>query len=145
LRSSDSEILGPGVSLSCSQEPATIPYTEPDKSSPHCHTVLLRSDRRFKILMLMDIDVSLLTCNTLKMYVDEPAPHHRGLDLRPSKSCRICGGQSGTRFLRVLRSFCQHHSNGSAYSYIIWGMNSRPVGGRSSETYSHPTDMNIYG
>jgi hypothetical protein len=25
---------------------------------------------------------------------------------------------------------------------VMWEMNSRPVGGRSSETQSHPTDMN---
>jgi hypothetical protein len=31
---------------------------------------------------------------------------------------------------------------GSPYSYIIWGMNSRPVGGYSSETLSCPIDMN---
>jgi hypothetical protein len=31
---------------------------------------------------------------------------------------------------------------GSSYSYIIWGMNNMPVGGRSSETSSHPIDMN---
>jgi hypothetical protein len=27
--------------------------------------------------------------------------------------------------------------------YITWGMNNRPVGGRSSETTSHPIDMII--
>jgi hypothetical protein len=26
---------------------------------------------------------------------------------------------------------------------MAWGMNSRPAGGRSSETWSHPIDMNI--
>jgi hypothetical protein len=30
----------------------------------------------------------------------------------------------------------------SLYSYNIWGMINRPVGGRSSETSSHPIDMN---
>jgi hypothetical protein len=30
----------------------------------------------------------------------------------------------------------------SPCSYITWGMNSRPVGGRSSETSSHPNDIN---
>jgi hypothetical protein len=29
------------------------------------------------------------------------------------------------------------------YSCIIWGMNTRPVAGRSSETQSHPVDMNL--
>jgi hypothetical protein len=33
-----------------------------------------------------------------------------------------------------------HH--GSPHSYIIWGMNNRLVGGRSSETWSNPIDMN---
>jgi hypothetical protein len=32
---------------------------------------------------------------------------------------------------------------GSPCSYIIWEMNNRPVGGSSSETYSHPIDMII--
>jgi hypothetical protein len=32
--------------------------------------------------------------------------------------------------------------SGPPYSYIIWGMNKRPVGGRSSETQSHHIDMN---
>jgi hypothetical protein len=31
---------------------------------------------------------------------------------------------------------------GSPYSYIVWGMNNRPVCGRSSEIQSHPVDMN---
>jgi hypothetical protein len=30
-----------------------------------------------------------------------------------------------------------------SHSYIICGMNSRPVGGCSSETQSHPIDMNM--
>jgi hypothetical protein len=29
-----------------------------------------------------------------------------------------------------------HH--GSPYLYIIWGMKNRPVGGRSSETFTYP-------
>jgi hypothetical protein len=33
-----------------------------------------------------------------------------------------------------------HH--GSPYSHIIWGMNNRPIGGRSSETWCHPIDIN---
>jgi hypothetical protein len=28
------------------------------------------------------------------------------------------------------------------YSYIIWGMNNMPIGGCSSETSSHPIDIN---
>jgi hypothetical protein len=31
---------------------------------------------------------------------------------------------------------------GSPYSHIISGVNNRPVGGYSSETQSHPIDMN---
>jgi hypothetical protein len=31
---------------------------------------------------------------------------------------------------------------GSPYSYIAWGKNNKPIGGRSSETQSHPIDMN---
>jgi hypothetical protein len=30
----------------------------------------------------------------------------------------------------------------SPYSFFIWGINNSPVGDRSSETYSHPIDMN---
>jgi hypothetical protein len=30
------------------------------------------------------------------------------------------------------------------FSYIIWGMNNRPVGGRSSETQSHPINVSKY-
>jgi hypothetical protein len=32
--------------------------------------------------------------------------------------------------------------HGSLCSYIIWGMNNRPIGGHSSETQSHPIYMN---
>jgi hypothetical protein len=46
-------------------------------------------------------------------------------------------------FLRVSRfspSILFH--NGSPFSYVIWHMNNRPVRSRSSETSSHPIDMN---
>jgi hypothetical protein len=46
-------------------------------------------------------------------------------------------------FLQVLwfpLSVSFHHD--SPYSYIIWGMNNRPVGGRRSETQSLPIDIN---
>jgi hypothetical protein len=46
-------------------------------------------------------------------------------------------------FIRVFRfplSVSFHH--GSPCSYIIWEMNNRPAGGRSSETQSHPIDKN---
>jgi hypothetical protein len=42
----------------------------------------------------------------------------------------IFGGRVRTSFRR-----------GSHCSYITWRMNNRPVGGRSSETCSHPIDM----
>jgi hypothetical protein len=41
--------------------------------------------------------------------------------------------------LFFLLSILFHHD--SACSYITWGMNSMPVGGRSSETYFHTIDM----
>jgi hypothetical protein len=59
--------------------------------------------------------------------------------------CGICGGQIGnaTGFLSEFFSFpCQYNSTGPPYSYIIWGMNNRPVGGRSSETKSRHIDIN---
>jgi hypothetical protein len=34
-----------------------------------------------------------------------------------------------------------HHD--SPCSYVTWVINKRPVGGRSSETYSHPIDIMI--
>jgi len=33
--------MEPKTSLSCSQEPTTSPYLEPDESSPHPHTLFL--------------------------------------------------------------------------------------------------------
>jgi hypothetical protein len=59
--------------------------------------------------------------------------------------CGICGGQSGTGagFSPTSSVFpCQHNSTLALYSHITWGMNNRPVGGRSSEIQSHPIDMN---
>jgi hypothetical protein len=56
-----------------------------------------------------------------------------------------CGGPSGTVTEFSQRSsvfFCQYNSTGAPYSYIIWGMNSRFVDGRSSETSSHLIDLN---
>jgi hypothetical protein len=58
--------------------------------------------------------------------------------------CGTCCGRSGTGrdfSLSYLVFRCQNHSTGGPYSYIIWGMNNRPIGGHSSETKSHPNDM----
>jgi hypothetical protein len=38
--------------------------------------------------------------------------------------------------------FCQYHSIATLHTHIISGMNDRPIGGSSSETKSHPIDMN---
>jgi hypothetical protein len=60
--------------------------------------------------------------------------------------CGICSWQSGsgTRFFSEFFGFPLSLSfhRGSSYSYIICGMISRPVGGRSSETSCHA--MNMY-
>jgi hypothetical protein len=59
--------------------------------------------------------------------------------------CGICGGQSdvGIVFSEVfgfLLSVSFHRV--SQHLYITWRMNNRLVGGSSSETQSHPIDMN---
>jgi hypothetical protein len=47
------------------------------------------------------------------------------------------------RFLRDLRFYCVNViPTGSPHSSNIWGMKNRPVGGRSSKTYTHSIDMN---
>jgi hypothetical protein len=62
--------------------------------------------------------------------------------------CGICDGQSatGTGFSQSSSIFaCQYRYTVALHTHagIIWGMNSRPVGGRSSETSYHPIDMNM--
>jgi hypothetical protein len=56
----------------------------------------------------------------------------------------ICGGQVSLRVLQFSLSVSFHR--GSPYSYVIWGMNSKPDGNRSSETVSprrHEQDEQI--
>jgi hypothetical protein len=60
--------------------------------------------------------------------------------------CGICGGQSGaaTGLSGSSSGFpCQYHSTMALHTRITWGTNDRPVGGRSSETWSHLFDMFI--
>jgi hypothetical protein len=51
---------------------------------------------------------------------------------------KVALGQGFVRFLRPFPCIINRHS---LYSYHL-GVNKRPVGGRSSETSSHPRDMN---
>jgi hypothetical protein len=45
-------------------------------------------------------------------------------------------------FLQVLRfPLPMSFHRGSSYSYIVWRMNNRPVGGRSAHSKSHSIDM----
>jgi hypothetical protein len=60
--------------------------------------------------------------------------------------CGICSGQSGSRTgFSQSSSVCPISIISPRFSILIYitrGMNNRPVGGRSSETSSHPIDMN---
>jgi uncharacterized membrane protein len=46
------------------------------------------------------------------------------------------------RLLSSLIFLCQYHSIVALHTHIIWEINNKPVGGCSSETYSHPINMN---
>jgi hypothetical protein len=54
---------------------------------------------------------------------------------------KVALGQAFSEFFGFLLSTSFNH--GSPCSYITWRMNNSPVGGSSSETYSHPIDMII--
>jgi hypothetical protein len=60
--------------------------------------------------------------------------------------CGICDIQTGigtgffSEFFGIFLSVSFHC--GSPHLHITWGMNNRPVSGRSSEAWFHPIDMN---
>jgi hypothetical protein len=65
----------------------------------------------------------------------------------PFRALGDCDGQSytGKGFLKFLRfPLLSWFHRGSPCSYIIFGMNNRPVGGRSSETRSPPPKCTTY-
>jgi hypothetical protein len=53
---------------------------------------------------------------------------------------KVALGQVFIRVLPILLTISFHR--GCSHSYITWGMNDRPLGGSSSETQSHPIDIN---
>jgi hypothetical protein len=53
---------------------------------------------------------------------------------------KVTLGQVFSKFFGFTLSVSFHRR--FPYPYIIWGMNNRPVSGRSSETQSHPIDLN---
>jgi hypothetical protein len=63
-------------------------------------------------------------------------------DLARVSPCGICGGQSGIGrgFLRVFRFLSVGIIPSRLHTHIILGITD---GGRSSETWSHPIDMNM--
>jgi hypothetical protein len=55
--------------------------------------------------------------------------------LLDGSACRTAIERSGGRFGRIPQS-----TSTMVLSYITWGMKNRPVGGRSSETWSHSSN-----
>jgi hypothetical protein len=91
--------------------------------------------------------------NTLPLYHRESQPQAISRRLLAAEDlvrgrvgpCDIYGAKNGTRTgFSPSSSFvsCQYHPTVAPYPCIIWGMNNRPVGGCSSEIYSHPNEMN---
>jgi hypothetical protein len=44
--------------------------------------------------------------------------------------------------LSFLVFFCQYHSAMALQSHVIWGVNSRPVGGHNLDMLAYPIGMN---
>jgi hypothetical protein len=119
--------------------------------------ILLYSYHRFVVIFCLQYwwtsEISSVTCDLISPWQPRKAvPGLRrlvaGLSPRrprfaPVNPRGFCVGQSGTAIglLRVLRSSTSVHRH-CPWSYSIWGINSSPDSGCSSETQSHPVDMN---
>jgi hypothetical protein len=98
------------------------------KPEAPCHMILLHAKYHFQVRaeILRKAKLSFLSSISAACY-------HMSLLVGLPGSC----GEPFRTFPLSTLSF--HH--GSPCWYIIWGMNNSPVGGRSSETQSHPIDM----